>query len=129
MKNVDYLNKRFNRNFKGYCRCGWFYKEEEILVCMWEFDKKPNNGWINKVVDENTIFEEYVWSLGEKLVTHRAFKKDQYRLIVDKEKDYKELGIYRYDYNESDADRKHVWKKVANTIEELNIIRNRRKRI
>lgn len=115
--NADFLNKRFGTNFKGWMKCGWDY-DHDTIVWMVPFDNKVQNGWINTIVDSNTVREDYVGLEAFKLVGHQKIDKF-HRIVVKKELDHSRyiiLGLYRYDFENSKEPNLRVWKKVSDFI-------------
>lgn len=117
MTNAEFLNKNFGTDYKGYMKCGWNYNSE-ILVWMVRFDKTTNAGWQNSIVDDETVDESFIDSLGNQLENHKEVC-EKYRLVVDKSQNYKILGLYKYDTLNSSEKTHRVWKKVANSIKEF----------
>lgn len=110
--NADFLNKVFGTNYKGWRRCGWDY-DPNIIVWMTPLDDKVRNGWINSIINENTVQEDFVGNESDKLITHQRLKNYR-RIIVKKEsKRYVILGLFKYDFENSIERNKRIWIKIS----------------
>lgn len=123
MKNYEFLNENFGTNYSGYMRCGWNYSKD-ILILMLRFDESVKNGWKNIIVDNETVYENYVGDLKEQLPSHYNVRED-YRLLVDKANNYRILGLYKYDRLNSNERTKRIWRKVANSLGEFLITKEK----
>ena len=115
--NAEFLNEAFGTDYKAWMKCGWDY-DPETIVWMVELDDKVRQGWVNTIVDENTVREDYVGNEAAKLVTHKKLKNYK-RIVVKKERDYGRyiiLGLYRYDFENSIERTKRIWIKVSDEI-------------
>ena len=117
MTNAEFLNNNFGTNYKKWFKCSWKYNKD-ILVWMVNFNKTTNCGWQNVIVDSNTIYESFVCDLNEQLDSHK-YVFENYRLAVDKSQNYKILGLYKYDFENSNLHTKRIWHKVAESINEF----------
>lgn len=110
---AEFLNKIYGTNYKNYMRGRWSY-DYDTWVWMVRMDGAIRDGWVNKIINENEIHEEYVWA-GEPGYT--SDRERRYRIavqIIDMPggmRVYNILGKYRYDFAESTY-KKHVLKKV-----------------
>jgi hypothetical protein len=96
-------------------KCGWQYNSDTI-VWMVPFDDKIREGWENTILDENTVIEEYLGRLQDKLVSHQNVF-GLYRIVVHKEKDcFTILGLYEYDKEKSNPTVRRIWRKVSDSI-------------
>lgn len=119
MTNAEFLNLNFGTNYKQWMRCSWVYPQNHsILIWMVRFDKSVSEGWQNIIEDENTIIEKYIGDLGNQLENHKSVS-ESYRLSVDKSQNYKVLGLYKYDRENSDERIYRIWRKVADSIEDF----------
>ena len=116
MTNVEFLNDNFGTNYKRYDRCRWSYSDD-LKVWMIAFDGRVRYGWKNEV-SGTKIIELFVEPLENQISTHRDFD-ETYRLVVDKEQNYKILGVYKYDEINSDKRTCRIWEKVAISLEEF----------
>ena len=115
--NAEFLNKTFGTAYQAWMKCGWDYNKDTI-VWMTELDNKVRQGWINTIVDANTVREEYVWQESDKLDSHK-YLKNYRRIIVKKEKEYGRyviLGTYRYDFQNSVERNRRIWIKISDEI-------------
>ena len=111
--NADFLNKRFGTNYKAWMKCTWPYNDN-TAVWMLDFTGVGDAGWDNRIVDANTVREEYI---GFPMAI--APIKENRRIIVKKEKEfgrYVILGLYRYDFENSHEPHLRIWKKVKDFI-------------
>ena len=98
-------------------KCIWEY-DKDTMVWMVEFDGKARQGWVNTIVDANTVREEYIGAVADKLVTHTRVKKYR-RIVVKKEREYGRyiiLGTFYYDFKNSIDSNKRIWIKTADEI-------------
>lgn len=110
---AEFLNKVFKTNYAGYGRGRWPY-DSDTWVWMVRMDDTVREGWVNKIIDTNTIWEEYVWPGTP---SYSAQSERKYRIavrIVDaaRGREYHILGKYVFDFNNSTMSR-HILKKVA----------------
>ena len=111
---ADFLNQAYGTSYKQYMRGRWVYNDN-TWVWMVRMDSMIRDGWVNKIISENEIHEEYVWG-G---VPSYAYEKEKpYRIavrIVDipgsTTRAYHILGRYKYDFSAS-TDKKHILIKV-----------------
>ena len=115
--NAEFLNKVFGTDYKAWMKCGWDY-DADTIVWMAEFDGKARQGWVNTIVDANTVREDYVGAESDKLVSHKSLKNYR-RIVVKKERAYGRyiiLGTYRYDFQNSVERNKRIWIKISDEI-------------
>ena len=115
--NAEFLNKVFGTDYKAWMKCIWEY-DKDTMVWMVEFDGKARQGWVNTIVDANTVREEYIGAVADKLVTHTRVKKYR-RIVVKKEREYGRyiiLGTFYYDFKNSIDSNKRIWIKTADEI-------------
>ena len=116
MTNAEFLNNNFGTNYKAWMKCTWRYSSD-LKVWMLEFDGVVRQGWDNKISGDK-IIESFVWSLEEQSPSHMDFD-ETYRLVVDKARDYKVLGVYKYDRENSNKRTYRIWVKVADSLNEF----------
>ena len=113
--NAEFLNKRFGTNYKAWMKCGWKY-DDDTIVWMVPFDGKERYGWRNRIVDADTVREDYVGAESLKLDGHK-YIRERRRIVVKKEEGrYTILGLYRYDSQNSDERIRRIWIKERNFI-------------
>ena len=101
--NAEFLNKTFGTSYKAYMRGRWEY-DEETWVWMIRLDNRIRDGWHNRIISENEIWEEY---LGNETPTYRGERERKYRIVVSIVengtfgREYHILGRYRYDAEKS----------------------------
>jgi hypothetical protein len=116
MTNAEFLNENFGTNYKAWMKCRWKYSSK-LQVWMLEFDDKVRYGWKNDIVG-NKIIENYVEPLSNMIDAHKDFY-EEYRLVVDKSQNFKVLGVYKFDKENSNKLTHRIWVKVSNSIEEM----------
>ena len=115
MTNAEFLNRNFGTNYVKWMKCTWQHPYyHKLKVWMIEFDGNVRYGWKNTVLN-NSIVERFVEPLSHQIPAHRSFS-ETYRLVVDKSRNYKILGVYKYDRINSDLRTKRIWIKVADSL-------------
>ena len=113
--NAEFLNKRFGTNYKGWMKCGWNY-DSDTIVWMVPFDGVERYGWRNRIVDANTVREDYVGLESLKLEGHKRIK-EHHRIVVKKDQGkYTILGLYSYDFDNSDEKIRRIWIKIRDFV-------------
>ena len=113
--NAEFLNKRFGTSYKAWMKCGWKY-DDDTIVWMVPLDGVERYGWRNRIVDSNTVREDYVGLEEFRLIGHRHINEYQ-RIVVQKEQGrYTILGLYRYDFKNSDERIRRIWVKVCDFV-------------
>ena len=109
---ADFLNQAFGTNYKGYMKSRWDYSQN-TWVWMVRIDNQVRDGWVNRIINENEIWEEYVWNNEP---TYSGESEREYRIvasIIDSPlgREYHILGKYKFDFERS-TNKKHILKKV-----------------
>lgn len=109
---ADFLNEAFGTDYKAYMKSRWNY-DSKTWVWMVRIDNKIRDGWVNKIISENEIWEEYVWDIEP---TYTNEPERPYRIvakIVDAPygREYHILGKYKFDF-EASTNKKHILRKV-----------------
>ena len=113
--NAEFLNKRFGTKYKAWMKCGWKY-DSDTIVWMIPFDGKERCGWRNRIVDADTVREDYVGEKSLMLDGHRHIN-EYHRIVVKKEAErFVILGLYRYDFENSDERIRRIWIKEKDFI-------------
>lgn len=104
--NADFLNQVYGTNYKGFMRGRWPYKDD-TWVWMVRMDEQIRQGWKNRIISQDEIWEEYV--LDDE-PTYSSEPERKYRIavrIVDAPngRQYHILGRYRFDFKNSTAGR------------------------
>ena len=111
MTNAEFLNKYFGTNYKQWMRCTYNVSKDTV-VWMVNIDGSVAMGWSNVLLpDGKTIEERFVWDLSRQIPPHRHIDYN-YRIVVDKSKNYKVLGFFKYDRENSDERTYRDWHKV-----------------
>ena len=100
--NADFLNKVYGTNYKAFMR-GRYPLDSQTWVWMIRLDGKERQGWRNRVINENEIWEEYV---GKEQPSYNATEERKYRIVVSikdlpSRRAYHILGRYRFDTEKS----------------------------
>lgn len=111
--NAEFLNHFFGTNHQAFYQSRWPYNDH-TWVWMVRMDGKVRDGWFNREVGSDEVWEEFV---GTTQPSYRRQKEKEYRIIVkivDGKcgREYHILGKYRYDFQNSTY-KKHVFKKVS----------------
>ena len=113
--NAEFLNKRFGTSYKAWMKCGWKY-DPDTIVWMIPFDGKKRYGWRNRIVDADTVREDYVGLESLKLDGHKRITQ-YHRIVVKKEAGrFVILGLYRYDFKNSDERIRRIWIKERDFV-------------
>lgn len=108
MTNAKFLNKYFGTNYRQWMRCTYKVSKDTV-VWMVNIDGSVAKGWSNILSpDGKTITERFVWDLSEQIPTHRYLDYN-YRIVVDKSQNYKVLGFFKYDRENSDERTCRIW--------------------
>ena len=112
---ADFLNQAFGTVYNGYMKTRWSY-DNNTWVWMVRIDNQIRDGWVNKIINENEIWEEYVFD-GEP--PYGNDKEREYRIVVNiidtvYGREYHILGKYKFDFVQS-TNKKHIYKKVNET--------------
>ena len=110
--NAEFLNKTFGTNYKAWMKSRWDY-DADTWVWMVRFDGTIRQGWRNRIVNANEIWEEYV---GYGTPTYTAVSEKKYRIVVEiidgySDRAYRIWGKFKYDYQKS-CPGKHVFVRV-----------------
>lgn len=110
---ADFLNQAFGTDYKGYMKSRWDL-DNDTWVWMVYIDEQVRSGWVNKIISEDQICEEYVWSDEP---TYKNEPERAYRIVVrivntTRGREYHVLGKYKIDFVES-TNKKHILKKIA----------------
>lgn len=98
---AEFLNKAFGTDYKGWMQSRWEY-DADTWIWMVCFDGKMRQGWINCIISEDEIWEEYI---GDETPTYKRDNK-RFRIVVSiKEghcgREYHVLGKFRLDEEKS----------------------------
>jgi len=109
---ADFLNQAFYTKYKAWMKSRWDLSSD-TWVWMVRFDGIARDGWINKIINESEIWEEYI---GKESPSYANEYERRYRIVVkiddyDKHRTYRILGKYKYDELKSTIN-KHVLIKV-----------------
>ena len=109
---ADFLNQAFGTNYKGYMKSRWTYSNN-TWVWMVRIDSQVRDGWVNKIINEHELWEEYVWNNEP---TYSVEPERAYRIVVNivespGGREYHILGKYKFDFEKS-TNKKHILKKV-----------------
>ncbi len=99
---AEFLNQCFGKNYKAFMKSRWPY-DEETWVWMIKTDHQVRDGWMNNIVSENEVWEEYI---GDEPPTFKTEKERKYRIVVSVQegingREYHILGKYQYSKEES----------------------------
>ncbi len=100
--NADFLNKVYGTRYKAFMR-GRYPLDRDTWVWMIRLDNSVRQGWKNRIINENEIWEEYV---GIEQPTYKEARERKYRIVVSIEETfsgraYHILGRYAYDFKNS----------------------------
>ena len=115
---ADFLNQAFGTNYKGW-EGGRWKLNSNTWVWMVYMDGKIRRGWKNIIISDNEINELYVWK--HLPPTYNGVPEMPYRIVVQiidlpyGEREYRILGKYRFDSEQSTHD-KHVLIKISDAI-------------
>lgn len=103
-----FLNQVFNTNYKSYMKSRWVY-DESTIVWMIRMDGQIRDGWKNRVIDKNEIWEEYVFDDDP---SYKESSERRYRIVVNVidaplGREYHILGKYKFDF-ENSTHKKHI---------------------
>lgn len=109
---AEFLNQAFGTDYKGYMKSRWGY-DKDTWVWMVHIDGQIRAGWINTIINENEIREEYVW---EDEPTYNNSIEKAYRIVANvidhpHGREYHVLGKYKFDFNQS-TNKKHILQKI-----------------
>lgn len=109
---ADFLNQAFGTNYKGYMKSRWEYSQN-TWVWMVRIDNQVRDGWVNRIINESEIWEEYVWNNEP---TYSGEPERAYRIVANIKdepsgREYHILGKYKFDFEKS-TNKKHILKKV-----------------
>ena len=109
---ADFLNQAFGTNYKAYYKGRWNY-DDDTWVWMVRMDRQVRDGWVNRIISENEIWEEYIW---DNAPSYRNEVERKYRIavnIIDTSygREYHILGKYKFDFEQSTS-KKHVLVKI-----------------
>ena len=109
---ADFLNQAFGTNYKGYMKSRWGYSQN-TRVWMVRIDNQVRDGWVNRIINESEILEEYVWNNEPTYIeeTARAYRIVANIIDVPSGREYHILGKYKFDFEKS-TNKKHILKKV-----------------
>ncbi len=113
--NADFLNKEYGTDYKAFMRSRWNYSDN-TWVWMVRFDGNIRDGWRNRIISEDEIWEEYV---DAGMPTYAGDNERKFRIVVSivdgaRGREYRILGRYAFDF-ENSTNRRHIFKKVSET--------------
>ena len=111
--NAEFLNQVFGTDYEGFYRSRWPY-DDHTWVWMVRMDGEVRNGWYNREIGSDEVWEEFV---GSTQPSFRNQKEMPYRIVVKivdggSGREYHILGKYRYDFQNSTY-KKHIFKKTS----------------
>ena len=110
--NAEFLNKEYGTRYQAWMKSRWEY-DSDTWVWMVRFDGRVRQGWKNRVINQNEIWEEYVDS---KPHTYSKVPEKKYRIVVEiidgySDRAYRIWGKFKYDFAKSGPAR-HVLVRV-----------------
>lgn len=119
MTNAEFLNKNFGQNYKQWMKSGWTYSyAKNILVWMVNLDGRKRDGWINILLNDETVLERFVGEESDRLSSHEHVNTSEKRLVVDKIQNHKIIGLFEYNKEKSRENYEHYWIKIADSIDD-----------
>lgn len=111
--NADFLNQQYGTNYQAFMKSRWNYSDN-TWVWMVRFDGTIRNGWRNRIISNDEIWEEYV---DTGMPTYAGESEKAFRIVVSitdgaSGRIYRVLGRYAFDF-ESSTNRRHVLRKVS----------------
>lgn len=111
--NAEFLNQEYGTDYKAFMKSRWSYTDN-TWVWMVRLDSKVRNGWRNRIISEDEIWEEYV-DVGVPTYADESEKK--FRIVASivegaRGREYRVLGKYAFDF-ENSTNRRHILRKVS----------------
>lgn len=111
--NAEFLNQEYGTDYKAFMKSRWSYTDN-TWVWMVRLDSKVRNGWRNRIISEDEIWEEYV-DVGVPTYADEFEKK--FRIVASivegaRGREYRVLGKYAFDF-ENSTNRRHILRKVS----------------
>ena len=113
--NAEFLNQEYKTDYKAFMKSRWSCTDN-TWVWMVRLDGKVRNGWRNRIISEDEIWEEYV-DVG--MPTYADEFEKKFRIVASivegaRGREYRVLGRYAFDF-ENSTNRRHILKKVSET--------------
>lgn len=98
---AEFLNTVFGTHYKAWMKSRWQY-DADTWVWMVRFDGANRDGWVNRIVSDNEIWEQYV---GRDTPTYKGDTK-KIRIVVSvlesgRGREYHVLGKFKLDEKRS----------------------------
>lgn len=111
--NAEFLNQEYGTDYKAFMKSRWSYTDN-TWVWMVHLDSKVRNGWRNRIISEDEIWEEYV-DVG--VPTYADEFEKEFRIVASivegaRGREYRVLGKYAFDF-ENSTNRRHILRKVS----------------
>jgi len=125
--NIEDICKLFDADFsktkRGFLRQGGINHPELNNVLIWWPSENIRQGWVNKLnFDKNKITEGHIDNDKSRKHYESTYNSDQIRYVFFKYKDdlgfsgYKFIGIFNYDIENRNLEKKTIWKKIGDKI-------------